>query len=438
MFPRTQSSRDLPLCKQQIADRFVSDGEIRMQANRIVQQTFRRFKPALRDIGPGAQAQQVRILGPIFERIAASGRSAGGIAGAKFFYGGVERLTLLHKTSYRTASEMLSSAEVQHRARCISSLHERQGAIVTATLTFYASWPMRTFQDAVRTRPFALTAESFLKPETDQRSIELQAETLRAHVDGIVLTDNQYGRLHMSTVAAAGLMLMHDIDPVVQLSCRNRNRIALIADLLGAAALGARSLLLVRGNRVPNGVKPRPRAVLDTNAADLIGIARNLKTDEHLKNVPELFVGGSLTPHEPRADWVPQNLIRKADAGAQFMVSYICMDLELLRRYLKRVIAAKLTHRVSIIISTAVLSSADDARFLRDHRPNLLIPDTVIKRLASASDPYSEGISICAEQLRALADMPGVSGANIVASTDLSMIPEAIEAAGLATDGTDR
>lgn len=290
---------------------------------------------------------------------------------------------------------------------------------------------MKTFRDAVRKRNFVVTAECFLRPETDAESIRYQAGLLRNHVDGVVLTDNQFGHLHMSTIAAARLMLDNDVDAIVQLSCRNRNRIALLADLLGAAALGVTSLLLVHGNRVPTAITPRPKAVLDMDAAELIATAASLKTDERLRSIPDLFIGATVTPHEPKADWVPRNLTEKTDAGAQFLLTHTSMDIDLLRRYMKRLVTAKLTRRVSVIVSTAILTSVDDVIWLRANRPKVMIPKSLVKRLKNADDPRREGIAICAEQLTELATIPGVSGANIIAWTDLAMIPMVIDAADL-------
>lgn len=290
---------------------------------------------------------------------------------------------------------------------------------------------MKTFRDAVREQEFVVTAECFLKPETDAESIRLQADLLRDHVDGVVLTDNQYGQVHMSTVAAARLLLDNEVDPIVQLSCRNRNRIALLADLLGAAALGVSSLLLVHGNRVPKAIQPRPKAVLDLDAVELIETAASLKKDERLGFVPDLFIGSSINPHSPKSDWVPRKLTAKADAGARFLLSHMCMDIEMLREYMKHLVAAKFIRRVSVIVSTAILTSADDARWLRDNRPNVTIPDSLVIRLENAGDPRQEGIAICAEQIRQLVTMPGVAGVNVIASTELAMIPKAIDAADL-------
>ena len=290
---------------------------------------------------------------------------------------------------------------------------------------------MNTFRDAISQRDFVVTAECFLKPETDAEAIRIQADLLRSHVDAVLLTDNQFGALHISTVAAARMMLDNGIDPVVQLSCRNRNRISLLADILGAAALGVTSLMLLRGNRIPKNVEPRPKLVLDVNATELIAIAAGLQSDERLKAFPDLFIGGAMAPHEPKADWIPRKLLAKTDAGAHFIITYTSMDIDLLRRFMKRLVATQLTRKAAFVVSITIFTSAAEAQWMRDNRPNVLIPDAVIEKLDKAIDPRQEGLAICAEQLAALANIPGVSGANIMATTDMSLIPEAISAANL-------
>ena len=294
---------------------------------------------------------------------------------------------------------------------------------------------MKIFRDELRKRNFVVTAECFLKPETDAESIRLQADVLRDNVDGVVLTDHQYGQRHLNTIAAARLVLDNGLDPIVQMSCRNRNRLALIADLLGAAALGVSSVLLIRGSRMPSALSPRPKAVMDMTVADLIATASMLKTDERLAAAADLFIGSTMTAHSPKPGWVPEKLTRKIDAGAQFIVTHGNMDVDALRAHESHLIGAGLTRRASIIASTFILTSADDARWLRDNRANNEIPDSIVQRLEKAKDPREEGLAICAEHLSQLARTPGVSGANIVASTDLTMVPDVVSAADL--DGAD-
>jgi len=290
---------------------------------------------------------------------------------------------------------------------------------------------LTTFRNAIYKKNFTLTAECFLRPETNAEAIRLQADELRESVDAVLLTDNQHGQVHMSVLAAARLMLDNGIDPIMQLSCRNRNRIVLVSDMLGAAALGVTSLLLVRGDRVPRGFKPRPKAVFDLNATDLIATAATMNEDQRLVSRPAFFVGGVVTPHGPKPGWVPKKLNQKVSAGLHFIVTHLCMDLPQLREYMKHLVGNEMTRRVAVIVSTAILSSAEDALWLRKHRPNAMLPNSLVKRLAQSPDPKKEGVAICSEHLAELATIPGVSGANIMASTDLSMIPAVIAAANL-------
>jgi len=270
-----------------------------------------------------------------------------------------------------------------------------------------------------------------LRPETDAEAIRIQAAVLKDSVDGILLTDNQYGQLHMSTIAAASILIDYGVDPIVQLTCRNRNRIALLSDLLGAGAIGVSSLLLVAGERAPEAFKPKPKPVLDLNAADLIRTATTMKNDEQLRNNPDFFVGGVVTPVLPSPGWGARQMREKVDAGAQFVQTHICMDVEILRGYLKHLVANKVIQQTHVIGAVAVLGSADDERWLRKNRPNVMVPDDVAERLERSSDPREEGIQICAETIKAMRSIPGLAGVNIMAARDLSAIPEVIHAAGL-------
>ena len=290
---------------------------------------------------------------------------------------------------------------------------------------------MKTFKEAVRNNDFAISAEIYLRPETDSDSLRIQTDILKDSVDGVLLTDNQFGQLHLSTIAAASILLNNGVDPIVQLTSRNRNRIALISDLLGAGALGVTSLLLVAGERAPENLKPRPKPVLDLSAIDLILTANTVKIDEKLTVSPDFLVGGLVTPVMPKPNWKAKQLREKIDAGAQFVQTHICMDIELLRRYLRHLVENKLIQRTSVIGAVAVLGDAEDAVWLRDNRPNVMLPDGIVERLQNAADPREEGIRICAETIRAMREIPGMAGVNLMATRDLTAIPEVIREAGL-------
>jgi methylenetetrahydrofolate reductase (NADPH) len=306
---------------------------------------------------------------------------------------------------------------------------------MSPTASHSSRHPLNTFKEANRSKDFSLSSEIFLKPETNAEMIREASALLRDCVDGILITDNQFGQLHMSTLAAAALLVQNGVDPIVQLACRNRNRIALLSDLLGAAALGVTSLVLIRGNRVPDGFNPRPKAVLDLDATELIATASKLKSDDRLHSLPEFFIGGLVTAHAPKPGWNPQKLRKKVDAGAQFVQSNVCMDIPLLQTYMKRLVATGLLRRISVFVSLAIPGSANDARWLRDNRPNIRIPASLIRRIEQAADAEQESVSICAEHLQQLAEIPGISGAHLVATRNLATIPAAIQASGLRKGG---
>jgi len=133
----------------------------------------------------------------------------------------------------------------------------------------------------------------------------------------------------------------------------------------------------------------------------------------------------------PKPNWKAKQLREKIDAGAQFVQTHICMDIELLRRYLRHLVENKLIQRTSVIGAVAVLADAEDAVWLRDNRPNVMLPDGIVERLQNAADPREEGIRICAETIRAMREIPGLSGVNLMATRDLTAIPEVIREAGL-------
>lgn len=292
---------------------------------------------------------------------------------------------------------------------------------------------MNTFEAALNTKDFTLTSEIFLSPNSGTTDIGQQADVLRGYVDGALVTDNQSGRLHMSSLAASSLLKQSGVEPIMQLGCRNRNRISLLADLLGAAALGIRNLQLVRGERVPDGFLPRPKALPDVTATELIEIACKMRTDDGIACFPDLLLGGVVTPRAPKSDWPAKKLVEKVDAGARFLLTHTCMDVEVVRKYMKHLVSLKILQKTSVLVSIAVVGSAQDARWLRENKPNVLIPNSIVDRLARHPEPREEGIEIAAELLRQFRGIPGLSGVHIYSPNDLRSVPAAIERAGLKT-----
>ena len=280
-----------------------------------------------------------------------------------------------------------------------------------------------SFRDALRQKDFVVAAELPLVPTSSRESIIADAGILAGTVDGLLFTDNQYGQPHMSPSFAAAVAKEAGFSPILQLGCRNRNRIALIGEILGAKGLDIDTLMFVRGNVVPEGFQPRPKAVLDIEVKELIATARLINDDEKLGTTADFLLGASVTVLDPAPHWEPEELIAKADAGAHFVITQLCFDIDILRRYVECLIAKKLLHRVSLIVSMAVLDSADLAIWLRDNRRHAIVPPHLIERMQDATDPVAEGRVLGSEFVREIANIAGVAGVNFTAGTELSMIP---------------
>ena len=288
-----------------------------------------------------------------------------------------------------------------------------------------------TFNDALKTKKFVVTAHVNLAQAPDADSVIRQGELLRPAVDAVHLTDNPGAQVQVSAIAAAALLLQQGIDPIVHMTCRDRNRIALQSDLIGAAALGVTSVLLMRGDRIPEHMKPRVRNVFDTDAKELMAFIQDLKDAETVSLVADFLVGAVATLFDPDADWTPDKLIAKCDAGANFVQTQMCFDMDIMRNYMARMVASRLTHKLFFIMALSPLPSADVARWMRDNVKGTLMPESIIERLEQASDPEREGIDICAELLQELATIPGVSGASLLTLGNLETIPAAIDASGV-------
>lgn len=287
-----------------------------------------------------------------------------------------------------------------------------------------------SFKQALRSKDFVVTAELPLTPESSSDSIVRDAALLRESVDGYLLTDNQYGQPHMSPLTAAGFLLRDEFPPILQLSSRNRNRIALMGELLGARAAGIDSLMLVRGSVLPEGYLPRPKAVMDTDAKDLIATARMMNEDESLETGRDFLIGTSATVYEPVPGRSPKELLAKADAGAQFVITQICLDAELLRRYMEFLVAEQLIRRFSVIACVAAITAAEQAgKLLEDRR--MVMPQVAVERLANAKKPMRAGIDLCVEAVTRITEIPGISGIHFAAAGDTALIPEILARSGV-------
>ena len=294
--------------------------------------------------------------------------------------------------------------------------------------------PDKTFRSAVQSRSVAITAELALKRETTPDDIRTQARSLAPWVDGIQISDNPWAWTQMSSVAAASLLLDEGVDPLPILTCRDRNRIALTSDLLGLRALGARSIIVMRGHRVPRN-HPLPAAtVFDLSGRELIALASGLNEDETGKAGDRLFLGTGARAFRPNAGWRADSLKDRAAAGAEFLQTQLCFNLDLLQDYLSCLVDLQVTWDYSVIVSLTPLPSLETAQWIREHYSDAKIPAAVMQQLEDAQDQRKEGIEICAGLMREMAALPGIAGINLMTTGDTDALIEAIRLSGVRED----
>jgi methylenetetrahydrofolate reductase (NADPH) len=281
---------------------------------------------------------------------------------------------------------------------------------------------------------FALTAEVTPPASSDLRELLAKAAPLKGLADAVNVTDGAGARAHLDATVASVALLQEGIEPILQLTCRDRNRIALQSQLLGAAALGITNVLMLKGDDPRAGDQPDAKPVFDLDTAALAATAVCIRDRGELPygrkvgGSAAFFVGVADAPVDPAPDWAPVGLIKKVEAGAEFAQTQFCMDAKILRRYLERLRESGLVGRLPLLIGVAPLASAKSARWIKQHLFGSIIPEWMIERLDKASDPRAEGRALCVDLLKEYAEIPGVSGAHVMAPLNEHAIPAVIEA----------
>ena len=290
---------------------------------------------------------------------------------------------------------------------------------------------MKTLRDSLRSKDFVLTAEIPLHPNQTVAELNAMFETLRPCVDAIQVGDNDDAEGHIAPLAIARIALDAGLDPVVHLSGRDRNRIALQSEILGSAALGITSLVLKRGEKLPAALKGRVKGVFDLRATQFLATASRISENAELVGPPGFLLGTFVTVIEPDSDWQAQQVFEKIEAGARLLQTRPCLDTELLESYAASLVSLKVPHRASFIVTIPLLASVPEATTMLDRFGSAAIPEAVVGRLAGATDAGREGVEILAEALSAVAQIPGVSGANLKFSGDAAAVRQAIQQSGL-------
>jgi methylenetetrahydrofolate reductase (NADPH) len=284
---------------------------------------------------------------------------------------------------------------------------------------------------------FAVTAEIAPPVAGGKDSLLAKGRALKALTDAVNVTDGASAKVAMSSLAAGTILAAEGVEPVLQVTCRDRNRIALQSDLLGAAALGIHNVLVLTGDDPKAGDQPDAKPVFDLKSQDVIRIAAEMRDKAKLPSgrdieaPPRFFIGCADVPTDPKPGWKPDALALKADTGAQFVQTQLNWDVNVVKRWMERLNDAGLTDRLFVLIGIGPLASARSAKWMRDNLFGVNVPDAIVERLEKAADPKREGVLICAELMQQLAEVKGVAGVHLMAPVNPSDIPAAIEESGL-------
>jgi methylenetetrahydrofolate reductase (NADPH) len=292
--------------------------------------------------------------------------------------------------------------------------------------------PASRLEQALRSGQFAITAEITPPVSCSAEDLLEKALPLRGLVDAVNVTDGASARAHMSAPIAAAILARAGLQPILQLTCRDRNRLALEGELMGAAACGVQNLLCLTGDDPKAGDQPETKAVFDIDSATLTRIARDLRdkgvlpSGRAVAGAAHFFIGAADVPIDPPPGWRPEKLAAKVSAGAQFAQTQFCMDLEIIRRYAARLKEHEALRDFFLLIGITPLRSAKSARWMRKHLFGTIIPDTIVQRIEQSADPAAQGERICIELIEELAAIREVAGVHVMAPANDAALPRVI------------
>jgi len=284
---------------------------------------------------------------------------------------------------------------------------------------------------------FAVTAEIGPPKSASAESVRRHAREMRGSADAFNLTDNQTAMSRMSSIACAAVLIQEGLEPVVQMTCRDRNRIAMQSDILGASALGVRNVLCISGDHQTFGNMKEAKNVYDIDSVQELMILRKMRDEgklwsgDALEVAPVLFLGAAANPFADPFEFRVARLAKKVKAGADFVQTQSIYDMGRFERWMALVRAKGLHEKVHIIAGVMPLKSPKIALYMKTKVAGMIVPDAIIDRLKRAKDPKEEGIQLCVEQIRHLRSIEGVQGVHIMAMAWEEKVPEIVRRAGL-------
>ncbi len=290
----------------------------------------------------------------------------------------------------------------------------------------------------LRKGEFVVTSELGPPRGASRESVEKKAELLKGYADAFNLTDCQTAMVRLSSIASGAILLDMGMEPVVQLTCRDRNRIAMQSDILGAAALGMKNLLCLTGDHQCFGDHPEAKGVFDMDSINQLDMFRQMRDEkkfqsgEELKTEePKLFLGAAENPFADPFQYRAARLAKKVKAGADFIQTQIIYNVEKFEQWMSMVRDMGLHKKVSILAGVTPIRSLGMAKYMKKNVPGMDVPDELIKRLEGAEKKKAEGINICLEVIERVRKIEGVSGVHIMAVEWEEIVPEITDRAGL-------
>ena len=292
----------------------------------------------------------------------------------------------------------------------------------------------------LRDGQFAVTSELAPPDSADPNEVYQRAALFDGYVDAINATDGSGAHCHMGSLAVCGLLTRLGYSLIQQISCRDKNRIAIQGDILGGAAMGVTNILCLSGDGVQTGDHPEAKPVFDLDCMSLLEIATMMRdqstfqSGRKLDSPPHVFLGAAANPFVAPFDYRPQRLAKKAAAGAQFIQTQYCYDVARLKTYMQVAGDLGLHEKLFMLIGVGPLASARTAQWMRKNVPGVHIPDAIIKRLEGADDQKAEGISLCVELIQEVQEIEGVNGVHIMAYKQEHKVPEIVRRSGILGD----
>jgi len=306
---------------------------------------------------------------------------------------------------------------------------------------------------------FAVTGELGPPQSADGEEIRHKATLLKGNCDAVNITDNQTAIVRMSSIGAGTIVVQEGLEPIIQMTCRDRNRLAIQSDLLGAYALGMRNLLALTGDHQIFGNHPTAKNVFDMDSLQLVRAVAQMRDDSIFEcgdafkgQEPRFFVGAAAAPFADPLDFRPYRLAKKVKAGANFIQTQLIYDVPAFKKYMEKVRELGVHEKTYILAGVGPLKSPGMARYMKNNVPGILVPDEILNRMTAAGKPWSgipkneltkedkrergkawreTGIQICIDLIQELREVEGVAGAHIMAIEWEEAVKPIAEGAGL-------